>query len=228
MGNKTYKLDLELSSASSLIIPLIAVQDKKEDTPLDLQVIGKLKPVKNQFNPRLDLTSQEIAQLCSRTRSLLLEEPTLLRLAGSFVVVGDIHGQFKDLRKIFAKHGYPPDTRYVFLGDYVDKGQRGIEVCLLLFAVKSAYPENIFLLRGNHECSKINKEYGLYEECRRRFGVAQAAASYPPSSPSSIISPLQPLSTTRFYVYMETYPYICIPWHRLRPSSDRVNWQTPG
>lgn len=107
--------------------------------------------------------------LCTKAIHVLMEQPTLLNLSSPITIVGDIHGQFSDLLRILGKGGNLPGTNYLFLGDYVDRGPNSIETIGYLLALKVKYPQNIWLLRGNHETREISKLYGFYDECVAKY-----------------------------------------------------------
>ncbi|KAG0031650.1 serine/threonine protein phosphatase Pzh1 [Podila clonocystis] len=117
------------------------------------------------------LKNSEILFICQQARDVFLSQPTLIELNAPVKIVGDIHGQYTDLLRLFEMCGFPPSANFLFLGDYVDRGRMSLETILLLFCYKIKYPENFFLLRGNHECANVTKVYGFYDECKRRASI---------------------------------------------------------
>mmetsp|Transcript_12572 Transcript_12572/g.14425 ORF Transcript_12572/g.14425 Transcript_12572/m.14425 type:complete len:304 (-) Transcript_12572:190-1101(-) len=135
-------------------------------------IIDKLLEAQNGSKAKyVNLEELEIKTLCNKSREIFLSQPALLDLQAPVKVCGDVHGQYYDLLRIFEFGGYPPESNYLFLGDYVDRGSYSLETICLLLAYKIKYPENFFLLRGNHEEASINRIYGFYDECKRRYGV---------------------------------------------------------
>ena len=125
-------------------------------------------------NQRIQIPKEDIIKITAYTQNLFRSGPTLLRIpepdeTRRLNIVGDIHGQFDTLLEIFRKGGLPDDTDYIFLGDYVDRGRYSIECILLLFCFKILYPENFYMIRGNHETEAINYHYGFYKECMERY-----------------------------------------------------------
>lgn len=151
-------------------------------------------PVKgSRPGKNVQLTEGEIRGLCLKSREIFLSQPILLELEAPLKIcgefesdqplirpsapvgrdadpllppAGDVHGQYYDLLRLFEYGGFPPESNYLFLGDYVDRGKQSLETICLLLAYKIKYPENFFLLRGNHECASINRIYGFYDECK--------------------------------------------------------------
>mmetsp|Transcript_9703 Transcript_9703/g.16366 ORF Transcript_9703/g.16366 Transcript_9703/m.16366 type:complete len:410 (+) Transcript_9703:98-1327(+) len=135
-------------------------------------IITKLLAARGQRpGKNVNLSENEVRALVLAAKEILQSQPVLLELEAPIKVCGDIHGQYHDLLRFFEYGGFPPDSNYLFLGDYVDRGKQSMEVICLLLAFKVKYPENFFLLRGNHECASINRIYGFYDECKRRFSV---------------------------------------------------------
>mmetsp|Transcript_117660 Transcript_117660/g.366558 ORF Transcript_117660/g.366558 Transcript_117660/m.366558 type:complete len:327 (-) Transcript_117660:222-1202(-) len=154
--------------------PLKRRRSDEASSDLDVDsVLDRLLAVRKRHpSGQIVMLPPEIVQaLCARVREVFMEQPMLLELEAPLSLCGDVHGQYHDLLRIFEYGGFPPQANYLFLGDYVDRGKRSLETVCLLFAYKIKYPENFFLLRGNHESPSICRIYGFYDECKQRYSV---------------------------------------------------------
>ena len=145
-------------------------------SPLDPEklegIINKLLAVKgNKAQRQVLLKEDEINDLLGAAHDVFMSQPMLLELNPPLKVIGDLHGQYYDLLKIFDKTGQPPTSNFLFLGDYVDRGKHSMEVICLLWCYKVKFRENFFLLRGNHECAAINRMYGFFDDVKRRYHI---------------------------------------------------------
>lgn len=116
------------------------------------------------------LTEAQTMQILNRATAMLKEEPNLIRMKAPVVIVGDIHGQFYDLLKMFEVAGsMPPNSRFLFLGDYVDRGYFSVECFLYLLALKIHHPDHVIMLRGNHECRHLTRHFTFRLECVYKY-----------------------------------------------------------
>ncbi|CAM8970313.1 unnamed protein product [Rhodiola kirilowii] len=133
---------------------------------------GWKPPVRRQFF----LDCNEIADLCDSAEKIFASEPSVLQINAPVKIFGDLHGQFGDLMRLFDEYGSPSTAGdiayidYLFLGDYVDRGQHSLETITLLLALKIEHPYNVHLIRGNHEAADINALFGFRIECIERMG----------------------------------------------------------
>jgi protein phosphatase len=110
-----------------------------------------------------------IAAVCDGARQVFERQDIILNVRGPLYVIGDIRGNIFDLLRIFVYASPPPRSRFLFLGDYVDRGEYSIEVVTLLFALVVSYPEDVFTIRGNHEFESTNSAYGFLEEVTSQY-----------------------------------------------------------
>ncbi|KAK8898745.1 hypothetical protein M9Y10_001037 [Tritrichomonas musculus] len=123
-----------------------------------IQNISEVKTVFPQFE------SSVIQKLIDNSILLMKKVPTLVKVPSQAIIIGDLHGNVTDLIRLLSKFLDQQDTHYVFLGDYVDRGVHSVAVITLLLAFFNKYPNNVTLIRGNHEFSHINQLYGFYDE----------------------------------------------------------------
>jgi len=136
---------------------------------LFFQLIASFSPNSQRLHDAVHW--KQIEELVNSAKPVFETEPTLLRLEGCFYIIGDIHGNINDLIRIFELCGYPPDTKYLFLGDYVDRGNFSVEVMVFLLSHKLLFPEHVYLLRGNHEIEDICSQYGFYDEIETKYHI---------------------------------------------------------
>ncbi|CAD8141145.1 unnamed protein product (macronuclear) [Paramecium tetraurelia] len=125
-----------------------------------------------QLNKCKPLTEMDVKWLCEKAKEILQDESNVQPVRAPVTICGDVHGQYHDLMELFKIGGNVPDTNYLFLGDYVDRGYYSVETVSLLLALKVRYKDRITILRGNHESRQITQVYGFYEECVRKYGNA--------------------------------------------------------
>uniref|UniRef100_A0A8C0DAM0 Serine/threonine-protein phosphatase n=1 Tax=Balaenoptera musculus TaxID=9771 RepID=A0A8C0DAM0_BALMU len=125
-----------------------------------------------QLNECKQLSENQVRTLCKKAKEILTKESNVQEVRCPVTICQDVHGQFHDLMELLKIGGKSPDTNYLFMGDYVDRGYYSVETVTLLVALKVRYPEHITRLRGNHESQQVTQVYGFYDECLRKYGNA--------------------------------------------------------
>lgn len=97
------------------------------------------------------MSKNETIDLLSEVEKVFEEENNLIRIeSGRVIFVGDTHGDLEATNIIIERY-LNSKNKLVFLGDYVDRGSASAENLNTLLSLKLRYPENLFLLMGNHE-----------------------------------------------------------------------------
>ena len=127
-----------------------------------------------QLMERKQLTELQVKLLCEKAKEILAQESNVKTVQCPVTVCGDVHGQFHDVMELFKTGGPLPNTNYLFMGDYVDRGYYSVETVSLLIALKVRYQNRITILRGNHESRQTTQVYGFYDECLQKYGNSNA------------------------------------------------------
>lgn len=116
------------------------------------------------------ITESAVRQLCNRVKAILAEESNIVSVDSPVYLAGDVHGQFYDVKNLLTKGGGVPASKFIMIGDFVDRGYHSVETITLLFCLKVMHPTRIYLLRGNHESRNVTMMYGFLDEINKKYG----------------------------------------------------------
>lgn len=145
--------------------------DKNLLFPQGINAVPNWQLLRTHLHAEGRVTKQDALIIIHQATECFRKERNLLELKDPVTVVGDIHGQFYDFIRILELGGDLERTKYLFLGDYVDRGAFSLEVILLLYSIKLNYPKNIFMIRGNHECRQMTAFFNFRAECLAKYDL---------------------------------------------------------
>lgn len=172
-----------------------------------------------------------LIDLCTEVQEILEQEDNVLELNGDFIIVGDIHGSFHDLLRIIHFIQEKP-SKVLFLGDYVDRGSFSLECITILFAIKSEYPDSVYLIRGNHEFDSLCSQYGFKDEIMNYHNPKKQSTAKRQQNNTSQSSDGKPVqrddfdtnyNDTNCYQYSEALYYSFIKAFSYLPIASIIN-----
>lgn len=183
---KLWKLLNDKDEAERLqLAEMISAISIKETAPSDIQTkinysylpksVNEVKKILKEYLCHQSPKKEFLMMLLNEVKEIFKKESNVLMISEvknneSLIVVGDLHGDLEDLDTVFRKGGWPSEkNRYIFNGDFVDRGDSGVEVLTILFCLKTIYPSYVYILRGNHEDDVMGKAYGFFDEVFRKY-----------------------------------------------------------
>ena len=162
----------DVAEESSLTLPNEIQNSQFANITRPQESLNQLDSWIETLSQCIPLSEANVEELCNMAKDLLQFEENVQPVNAPVTICGDVHGQFHDLMELFKIGGPCPDTNYLFMGDYVDRGYYSVETVSYLVAMKVRYPNRLTILRGNHESRQITQVYGFYDECLRKYGNA--------------------------------------------------------
>lgn len=176
LNNDRINKTADLNNTQFLMQSLTKSINNQEQKIKEIELI-----MNNCINDKYILKEQEIDKICAKAIALIKDESCLLKINGPTIIVGDIHGDIKALK--FCIHKFLIEANegknILFLGDYVDRGKNSVECAALVLKLKTMFPNQVFILRGNHEIKRVKSKhareryaspkYGFLKEVREKY-----------------------------------------------------------
>ncbi|XP_031814774.1 serine/threonine-protein phosphatase with EF-hands 1 isoform X3 [Sarcophilus harrisii] len=172
---KIFNPEPKRKSDEETIISLIEVPDTYYGPRLKFPLtFADVVLLIDAFKENQILHARYVLEVLLEAKKILQQMPNIIHISSTvskeLTICGDIHGKLDDLFLIFYKNGLPSgNNRYVFNGDFVDRGQNSMEVLMVLFSFLLVYPNDVYLNRGNHEDYLMNMRYGFTKEIMQKY-----------------------------------------------------------